>query len=193
MTVETREEPLTAIAEHTAIPIAFEVTRRLEPVPAEDGLGGVRLAEMAQDPAYVKDYDAIAGNRPTDWAGRVDSRKWALLSAWRGRARVGGALLVHDSPSLHMLEGRSDLAVLWDLRVLPEERRTGVGSALIYAAERWSRTRGCNELKVETQNINVPACRFYARHGFELRTIHRFAYPSLPDEIQLLWHKKLAG
>jgi hypothetical protein len=46
-------------------------------------------------------------------------------------------------------------------------------------------------LKVETQNTNAPACRFYARHGFELRVVNRAAYPTLPDEIQLFWYKDL--
>jgi len=44
---------------------------------------------------------------------------------------------------------------------------------------------------VETQNINVSACRLYASQGFELRTVNRNAYPTLPDEIQLLWYKDL--
>jgi hypothetical protein len=50
---------------------------------------------------------------------------------------------------------------------------------------------GSRELKAETQNINVPACRFYARLGCTLRTIDRFAYANLPDEVQLLWSKDL--
>jgi hypothetical protein len=51
--------------------------------------------------------------------------------------------------------------------------------------------RECRQLKVETQNINVPACRFYARQGCVLGVIDRFAYPTLPDEVQLLWYKDL--
>jgi hypothetical protein len=57
---------------------------------------------------------------------------------------------------------------------------------------RWARSRGCVELKVETQNINVPACLFYAGQGCQLRTVNRGAYPDLPHEIQLLWHKDLS-
>jgi len=44
---------------------------------------------------------------------------------------------------------------------------------------------------VETQNVNVPACRFYARMGCVLGGIHRFAYPELPGEARLLWYKAL--
>jgi GNAT superfamily N-acetyltransferase len=66
-----------------------------------------------------------------------------------------------------------------------------VGRALFVAAEAWAVARGCKQLMVETQNVNVDACRFYAAVGCELGAIHRFAYPELPDEIQLLWFKTL--
>jgi ribosomal protein S18 acetylase RimI-like enzyme len=62
---------------------------------------------------------------------------------------------------------------------------------LFAAAAAWAQSRGCGELKVETQNTNVPACRFYEKHKCELRQVNRNAYPSLPAEIQLLWYKNL--
>ena len=45
---------------------------------------------------------------------------------------------------------------------------------------------------VEMQNVNVPAGRFYARHGFVLGAVNRGAYPDLPQEVQLLWYKSVA-
>ena len=66
-----------------------------------------------------------------------------------------------------------------------------MGFALLQAVEDWARARGCRQLKVETQNINVAACKFYARQGFVLAAVDRFAYPTLPHEIQLLWYKNL--
>jgi GNAT superfamily N-acetyltransferase len=95
------------------------------------------------------------------------------------------------TPGLDMLEGRDDLAVLWDLRVAPEVRGRGVGSGLFRAAEAWARARGCRRMKMETQDINVPACRFYARRGFVLRAADRFAYRGFPAETQLLWYEDL--
>jgi GNAT superfamily N-acetyltransferase len=106
-------------------------------------------------------------------------------------ARVGGAAVALGTSNVELLEGRKDLAVLWDLRVAGEARRHGVGTALVRAASAWALGRGCTDLKVETQNVNVPACRFYAAQGFELRAINRLAYRTLPDEVQLLWYKPL--
>jgi GNAT superfamily N-acetyltransferase len=93
--------------------------------------------------------------------------------------------------ALDLLEGRSDLAVLWDIRVMPAVRGHGFGRGLFEAAEAWARARGCRELKVETQNVNVPACRFYAALGCELRLVQEDAYPQCPGEVQLLWYKAL--
>jgi GNAT superfamily N-acetyltransferase len=64
-----------------------------------------------------------------------------------------------NSADVTMLEGRRDLAVLWDIRVSPDFRGQGLGSGLLRAAEAWAISKGCLELKVETQNTNVRACR----------------------------------
>jgi len=60
------------------------------------------------------------------------------------------------------------------------------------AAERWASAHECVQIKVETQNTNAPACRFYQRRGCRLAKITRDAYPALPNEIQLLWYKELS-
>jgi GNAT superfamily N-acetyltransferase len=190
MTVEVLEIPVTALAEYAAVPIAFEVRRVLDDTPIDSGFGGFALSERAVDVPYVKDYDAGDGG-PTRWPERFDLSNWGLLGARLDGRLVGGAAVAFDTPGLMMLEGRRDLAVLWDIRVAPEARGQGVGAALFRAAEAWASARGCRQLKVETQNVNLPACRFYARQGCVLGAIHRFAYPELPHEVQLLWYRGL--
>jgi GNAT superfamily N-acetyltransferase len=185
------EEPLSYLEEYAQISISFPIDSVLEPTVLHSGLGGIELRERPLAVPYTKDYDAIPGNRPTDWPDRFDLSNWALLSARLEESCVGGAVIAFNTKGLHMLDGRDDLAVLWDLRVSPATRRHGVGVALFAAAEDWARARGCTQLKVETQNVNVPACRFYAAQGCELGAIDRFAYPEFPEEIQLLWYKQL--
>jgi len=158
-------------------------------VVAEAG-GGARLEARRVPLPYVKDYDAI-GDNPMRWAERFDLSNWGFLSAFSGAQCVGRAAVARDTSTLEMLEGRRDLALLWDIRVAPLARRRGVGSALFDGVVTWARSRGCLELKVETQNTNAAACRFYAQNGCVLRTVQRGAYPELPDEVQLLWFKNL--
>lgn len=186
------EEPIAGLSAYARIPIAFEVTRVFDVSTTGTARGGTTLSERALDAPYVKDYDAIEGEGPTTWPERFDVSRWGLFAARLGNRRVGGAAVAFRTPGLTMLEGRDDLAVLWDIRVSPDARGQGVGSGLLRAAEAWATARGCRQMKVETQNINVPACHFYAKQGFALGAAHHFAYPALPDEIQLLWYKDLA-
>ena len=143
----------------------------------------------------TKDYDAIAGNHPLDWPARFDVATWVFFAAYRGGLRVGGAVVVAGDPSIDMLERRDDLAVLWDLRVAVEARGQGVGSALLeHRAVAWALGARLHDAeKSRTQDINIGACRLYARHGFHLREANRNAYPDLPEEMQLLWYKALIG
>ena len=191
MDVQLSEEPIGALAELARVPIAFSVDRVLDLTASDTSPGQLLLRERPVTPPYVKDYDALPGEGPGSWARRFDVSAWKLIVA-RARDRwAGGAVLALDTADLHLLEGRSDLALIWDIRVAPELRGHGIGSALFRDVEARAAAAGCRQLKIETQNINVPACRFYARHGCVLGGIHPFAYPGLPGEIQLLWYKDL--
>ncbi len=187
--IEVRTAGIEDLSGHATIGIGFLVERVLDPDP---GCGGLSLVERALSEPWWKDYDAEAGASPTRWPQRFDTSGWSIISAWQGAERLGGLVIVADDPSIDMLEGRYDLGLIWDLRVRPSVRGRGVGRRLVEAAEGWARARGCAELKVETQNINVAACRFYERQGFELRAVHADAYPELPDELQLLWYKHVS-
>jgi GNAT superfamily N-acetyltransferase len=187
--IEAADVPSPALIEYARIPIVFEVNAILDVGdPLESG--GFILTERLVPTPYLKDYDAIA-ETPAEWGLRFDTSKWGVLIARIDNHCVGGVTVAYDTPGLDMLEGRSDLAVIWDIRVASARRRQGVGTSLFKAAEAWAVARGCRHLKVETQNINLAACRFYARHGFVLRAAHRGVYRECPDEVQLLWYKDL--
>jgi streptothricin acetyltransferase len=49
-------------------------------------------------------------------------------------------------------------------------------------------------IKVETQNVNVPACRFYQRMDCQWGEIRRFGYAAVPavaQEVMLNWYLDL--
>lgn len=191
MQLDIAVEGADQLAAYASVPISYLLAEVLDPdSPSASGESLPYVVRTLAAP-IVKDYDAHVDNHPLDWPARFDVRGWGLLAARRGEHRVGGAVVVVQSPDIEMLEGRDDLALLWDLRVAPSSRNQGVGTALLAAGEAWARARGARELKVETQNTNVPACRFYTSHGFILRTVHRQAYPELPNEVQFLWYKNL--
>ncbi|NQT85506.1 GNAT family N-acetyltransferase [bacterium] len=185
------EQSVADLSDYSTIPIAFEARAILDVEVVDHGLGGFVLSEREIESPHVKDYDAFKGEGPAPWADRWDISNWGILSAFLDGSRVGGCVVAWDTPGVHKLEGRKDVAALWDLRVHPAHRRTGVGSKLFQAAVAWAKERGCRCLKVETQNINVPACRFYARQGCVLGSINRYGYDEFPDEVELVWYKEL--
>jgi len=190
VTIDVREESAADIAAYALVPIVFEVAQVLEVTTRTDPRGGFGLRKRSLGAPYLKDYDVLDGG-PASWPRRFDLSRWGLFAAHVDNRRVGGVAVAFNDPAVAISEARIGLAVLWDIRVSPEHRTRGIGTALLQAAAAWAKARGCRILEAETQNVNVPACEFYARHGFVLRSARQLAYPDLPDEVQLLWYKDL--
>ena len=186
--IETRDEPLSKLRRHVSIPNSFETHCVFD---VHKVAGELELTERQLERVYRKDYDSIED--PMRWPTRFNVSNWRIISAFAGRTRIGGLIAAYDSAGVDMFEGRHDLLVLWDLRVSPGARRKGVATALFDAAEAWGRSKNCLEIKVETQNTNVVACRFYARQGCRLTEANYDAYSGLPDEVQLIWRKAIPG
>ncbi|MHB8335157.1 MAG: GNAT family N-acetyltransferase [Acidimicrobiales bacterium] len=191
MNLEIREEPIGSLGEHAKISIAFLVDKILVASVLDGGLGGIVLHESAVDTPYIKDYDAIKGEGPTRWSKRFDVTHWGLIAAYQYGTRVGGAVVAFKTPHLEMLGEESVRAALWDIRIRPDLRKSGIGSLLFHAVQEWASMRGCTQIHVETQNVNVPACHFYAKMGCALASINCYAYPELPEEVQFLWRVDL--
>ncbi len=190
MVVDIIEETLNVLTEYEKVPIAFQVETCFRVELCQGGLGGIKLSEEPVTP-YVKDYDSNERDKPSQWPRNWDISAWGILSAFIGQRRIGGAAVAWKTPPIVLLGEGDDLACLWDLRVHPEYRNQGVGHELFAHALGWAQKRNCRSLIVETQNINVPACRFYARQGCELGSINKHAYYGTLNETQLLWYRNL--
>lgn len=189
-------EPVSAaaIADYARLPIAFRVESILcIKVESEDSKRW-RLTEIPVQSPYDKDYDAIEGEMPSDWI-RQDTSDWRIVSAYAGDLRVGGAVIAPNPPPMQYSDAMKGegVAVLWDIRVHPQWRGRGIGSDLFRRAADYALSRGCIEMAVETQNINVPACKLYSSQGCDLIAVNRQAYPDLPHEIRLIWSLDLGS
>jgi GNAT superfamily N-acetyltransferase len=182
------------LVEYARVPMACRVTSIL--VVDEIDNGGFCLREQAIEVPYTKDYDGYAGGGPFNWPNRFDISKWGLWIASDRGLVVGGAAVAWNDPGVDMLEGRSDLAVLWDIRVRSPNRRQGIATALFREAVGWTKSKGCRSLMIETQNVNVPACRFYEKMGCILARIVHSAYrrhADIADEVMLIWDLDLTA
>jgi len=193
MKISTLPVNIESLTEYSTIPSRFEVKSRLSVEVLNDGLGGVALNEEKVSPTYIKDYDATDGEGPTRWAKDFNTANWVIFLAREGNVPIGGATVAFRTPEVFMLASRDDIAVVWDIRVKPTHHRSNIGSSLFKEAIKWAKERGCRYLKVETQNVNVPACRFYISQGCQLGEVNRFAYtdPRLVNEVMLVWYREL--
>lgn len=152
------------------------------------------MVEKEVDP-YLRDHDAT-GSGPTGWHKRFDTSNWVRFAAIEESGKyVGGAVVAYNTDNVNMLEGRDDITVLWNIRVHPEYRGEGIGRLLFQKAASWSASKGCRMMKIETQNININACRFYRAMGCTLGAIRQHVYQEegCEDEAQLFWYYNLQG
>ncbi len=180
-----------SLSDYCKVPIRFRGTSVLEVRSLENGFGGIILEERDVTPFY-KDYDAW--ETPRLWPEQFDTANWRFYLAMAGTGPVGAATLAMKTRGVRMLEGRDDLACLWDLRVHPEWRGQGLGTELFRTAALDARASGYIWLKVETQNNNVGANRFYHGQGCHLGQVHLHAYDHEPggsSEVMLIWYLDL--
>jgi len=83
-------------------------------------------------------------------------------------------------------------ALIEDIGVAKDWRQTGVGTALLEKAIAWAKGNNLAGLMLETQDVNVSACRFYAKNGFVIGGIDAMLYSAFPTakEIAVYWYYK---
>ncbi len=82
-------------------------------------------------------------------------------------------------------------AYIEDITVDIRFRRKGIGQALISQAEEWARCHKLVGIMLETQDNNVPACKFYESCGFQMRGFDSYLYKGIErvrDEVALYWY-----
>lgn len=129
-------------------------------------------------PPYSKRYE------PGEYDGasylaRPDRAAW---QAYAGE-NVAGQILVH--------ENWNRFALIWDICVHPPFRRQGLGCRLMEQAIVWAKDKGLRGIMLETQNVNVPACCFYAECGLVLGGVDTQLYQGVmpgTSEIALFWY-----
>ena len=115
---------------------------------------------------------------------------WGTFMAYQDSEHVGGVTVATPADGIIVTEDRGDTCALWDIRVARSRRRTGIGMQLLRHAVQWSADRGFRFLAIETMNVNVAACRLYAKAGAELSEIRRFGYEGCPEvarEAMIIW------
>jgi ribosomal protein S18 acetylase RimI-like enzyme len=118
--------------------------------------------------ATLDDLDALAELERTSFRGDLLSRRQfrylltranalTLVETQRGRLR-GYVLLVFRSAST--------VARIYTIAVAAPDRRRGVGAALLAAAEKAARGRGCDRVRAEVRSDNRASLALFERRGY---------------------------
>ncbi len=79
---------------------------------------------------------------------------------------------------------------IWNIMLDESVRGSGIGTRMIERTIEWAKRKKARAIMLETQTNNVPACRFYAKMGFELVGINTMFYSNNDvqrDEIAIFW------
>jgi GNAT superfamily N-acetyltransferase len=184
------------LAEYASVPSVVEVRSMFVVDESDRGVGRFEFHEQSIPFSYRKDYDLYGQRTPLEWPRRFDVSRWGFWLASDSGETIGGAAVARSTNGTDILDSRSDSAALWDIRVRPANQRHGVATALFRAAASWAMSGGCSLLEIETQNVNVAACQFYAKMDCVLDRIDRLAYwqcPEIADEVMLVWRLDLSS
>lgn len=143
--------PTVRAATHADLEALIPLWRELEAVQ-----GPFRAYPVTEDPE---------GRVRASFKAAIEAKDADLLIALEGDEAVGMALIRPDHPSKMSDEVAADLG---RVVVRPDRRGTGVGRALVLAAENWARDRGIRTLVATIYTANEPSREFWRAMGFEL-------------------------
>lgn len=141
--------------------------------------GPVRLAGLFDLPRLAPLFDLYRqfyGQAPDAQAAldflaqRQRARQSQLLLAETAAGEAAGFVQLY--PLFCSIAARPIL-LLSDLFVLPAQRRSGLGRALLRAAEDLARRQGCARLELSTAHANTPAQRLYESLGWVRDEVYR--------------------
>ena len=87
----------------------------------------------------------------------------------------------------------NNFAYIEELYVSEAIRGQGIGRRLVKRAEDWAAERRLKGLMLETQDLNLAACRFYVKTGFRIGGADTLLYEGLGTELAeeraIFWYK----
>lgn len=174
MKIEIRELDQSSLQDVNKVDGSFQVDSRLV-LSAIDG----RIQYTVEPvPLYTKTYDF----EPLDYPSFIDNPDKTIFFAYADGKLAGQIILWVNWNKFAYIE---------DITVDVHFRRQGIGKLLMSRAVEWAKGKNLPGLMLETQDINVPACRFYERRGFVLGGFDHFLYKAMlpgSDEIALYWY-----
>ena len=182
--IKYEELDLKKLSQYDTIVSSYNTTKKYEITKINRGLGGFEINLVDVEP-----YEKLFEGNSCEWLDCFkDLSNWRIYVAKDNDKLIGGCVVATKTKSCNMLEGRDDLAVLWDIRVSDGYKHQGIGQHLFDMAINYCKSNKFKQFKIECQNTNPTAVNFYYKQGASLCAINEYAYKDYPNETQLLWY-----
>lgn len=132
-------------------------------------------------------YDLNDEDDIDTWKDILNFDHSCILVAKENDKYLAGAVVATHSPKVNLLKGFKDTAILWDIRVDPKFQGRRIGSLLMEEVIKFSKSKGCKKLLIETQDNNAKAIDFYLKCGAYLHLVREHVYEDYPLEKQYLF------
>lgn len=128
----------------------------------------------------------------------TDDQRFALRQVLTGVEEGVGLVAEHEGDLVALAVAQVDADAqtlrLLDLRVDFDQRRQGLGSALLFQVITDARERGLRAVAAQTLTHNLPANQFLAKHGFDLTGLDthlRSNHDLVKEAVTLFWYAAL--
>ena len=83
-------------------------------------------------------------------------------------------------------------ALIEDIAVAKDWRKKGIGTVLLQKAIEWAIQNNLTGVMLETQDVNISACRFYAKNNFIIGGVDNMLYSTFQTahEKGIFWYYK---
>jgi len=153
----------------------FKVTRRI--IPKYENEKWTYTEEIFPEP-YVKRYE----NDEVD-SSYIEGKGKAIFLFYDDNNCIG---------NLKLRSNWNGFALIEDITVARNHRQQGIGGVLLKKAAEWARQNNLIGLMLETQDVNLSACRFYAKNNFVIGAVDTMLYSNFPtaNEKAIFWYHK---
>lgn len=153
----------------------FFVIGRIVP-KYEDGIWSY-VEEIFEEP-YIKQYDMESIDN-----SYIDEKSKAVYFYYEEDQCTG---------QIRLRENWNGFAFIEEISVAKGSRNKGIGTALINTAVEWAKQNHLIGLMLETQDVNLLACRFYAKNNFNIGAVDSMLYSKFPTrhEKAVFWYNR---
>jgi len=119
---------------------------------------------------YADSYEKSYPNEERQWEDYIDNPDRIVFLYYDNHECVGQVILRTNWNNYVLIE---------NMAVSKSHRGKGIGKQLMQKSVEWAKSKNLHGLVAETQDINLLACRFYNKMGFQIGVVDTMLYANM--------------